>query len=58
MASSVLCFRVSQEAIVKVLARTKGTTEHLSGEGYAYKLTYSRFSSLRAIALRAAFLNQ
>lgn len=55
MAYSVLCFRVSQEAIVKMLARTKGTTEHLSGEGYAYKLTYSRLSSLQAIELRAAF---
>lgn len=55
MAYSVLCCRVSQEAVVKVLARTKGTTEHLSGEGYAYKLTYSRFSSLQAIASGAAF---
>ena len=55
MAYSVLCCRVSQEAVVKVLARTKGTTEHLSWEGYAYKLTYSRFSSLQAIASGAAF---
>lgn len=55
MVYSVLCFRVSQEAIVKMLARTKETTEHLSGEGYAYKLTYSRLSSLQAIELRAAF---